>query len=227
MPGAVSGAPFTEELPDLFERADTLSVVGGGQHRRDTVVGRRAVAIATDAMELLRPESDLARLLSGFDRVDVLLAAEAAPALDDRDDAVWDDATWDDATWDDAAWDDSTRHHRAGHAAIADVAPRDEVRDRAVALGHPDLVVHRLGLPAPLTAGAEDDLVAGMSELVGFDPEPGLCCLAPAASLGGFGTPDEPGRGAMDRAAQRIARVYGVPLLRYRCLELSLVPEQR
>jgi hypothetical protein len=63
--------------------------------------------------------------------------------------------------------------------------------------------------------GAEADLVAAMSELVGFDPEPGVYCLAP--------TPSDPGRVAAARAAQRIAQVYGIPLLRYRCLELSLV----
>ena len=40
---------------------------------------RRVVAIATDAVELLRPESDLARLLDSFGRADVLLVAEDVP----------------------------------------------------------------------------------------------------------------------------------------------------
>ena len=65
----------------------------------------------------------------------------------------------------------------------------------------------------PLGVEVEDDLVAAMSELVGFDPGPGVYCLAPA-------TPED---GVLDQAARRIARVYGLPLLRYRCLELSLV----
>ena len=37
------------------------------------------MAIAIDAVELLRPGSDLARLLDSFGRADVLLAAEDLP----------------------------------------------------------------------------------------------------------------------------------------------------
>jgi hypothetical protein len=59
--------------------------------------------------------------------------------------------------------------------------------------------------------------VAALSELVGFDPEPGLYCLAPAAA------PADSAPGVVERAVQRIARVYGIPLLRYRCLELAVV----
>ena len=36
--------------------------------------------------------------------------------------------------------------------------------------------MHRLGLPGPLGPLAESDLVAALSELVGFDPEPGVYC---------------------------------------------------
>ena len=89
----------------------------------------------------------------------------------------------------------------------------DDVQAGIAALGHPDVVVHRLALRSPLGPTVEDDLVAALSELVGFDPEPGVYCLAPA-------TPED---GVLARAARRIARVYGLPLLRYRCLELSLV----
>ena len=89
----------------------------------------------------------------------------------------------------------------------------DAAAGRAPRCGHPDLVVHRLGLAPPARRGREDDLVAALSELVGFDPGTGVYCLAPA-------TPPD---GVLARAAQRIARVYGLPLLRYRCLELSLV----
>ena len=153
---------------------------------------RRVVAIAADAVELLRPESDLARLLDSFGRVDVLLATEGAATVgggseeDPEDDP--DDWTHD------------------GEVA-------DELRAGVAALGHPDLMVHRLALGASLAAAVEDDLVAALSELVGFDPEPGVYCLAPAT----------PADGVLVRAARRIARVYGLPLLRYRCLELSLV----
>ena len=153
---------------------------------------RRVVAIAIDAVELLRPESDLARLLDSFGRADVLLAAEDLPA------AAVDDADDDPDDW------------------VRDSEAVDEVRLGTAALRHPDLVVHRLALDAPLSEGVEDDLVAALSELVGFDPGRGVYCLGPAT----------PVDGVLVRAAQRIARVYGLPLLRYRCLELSLVERE-
>jgi hypothetical protein len=152
---------------------------------------RRVVAIAIDAVELLRPGSDLARLLESFGRVDVLLAAEDLPLT--AEDAV-------DPDDDPDGWVDDSE-------VVA------EVRAGVATLGHPDLAVHRLALRPPLGSTAEDDLVAALSELIGFDPEPGVYCLAPAT----------PADGVLARAARRIARVYGLPLLRYRCLELSLV----
>ncbi|HLU56940.1 MAG TPA: hypothetical protein VKZ81_15885 [Pseudonocardia sp.] len=93
----------------------------------------------------------------------------------------------------------------------------EELRASVARLGLPGLALHRLGLLDPLPAAAEDDLVAAMSELVGFDPEPGLYCLAPVPA------PADPARVVVERAVQRIARVYGIPLLRYRCLELAIV----
>jgi hypothetical protein len=90
----------------------------------------------------------------------------------------------------------------------------EELRADAARLGMPGLRLHRLGLPDPLPAGAEDDLVAALSELVGFDPEPGVYCLAPVPE------PADPTRGAVNRAAERIAQVYGIPLLRYGYPEL-------
>ena len=158
---------------------------------------RRVVAIAPDAVELLRPGSDLARLMESFGRADVLLAAEGMPRFaaggpdDDLDDDCDDDP------------DDWTR----------DAEAVDDVRERAAVLLHPDLVVHRLGLSLPLAPSDESELVAALSELVGFDPEDGVYCLAPAC----------PASSVISRAAERIAQVYGLPLLRYRCLELSVV----
>jgi hypothetical protein len=93
----------------------------------------------------------------------------------------------------------------------------DELRTNAARLGLSGLALHRLGLPHPLPATAENDLVAALSELVGFDPEPGLYCLAPVPA------PADAARNVVERAVQRIARVYGIPLLRYRCLELAVV----
>lgn len=169
---------------------------------------RRVVAIAPDALELLRPESDLARLLESFGRADVLLVAEDVPNAADTGDYDGDpDSDFDtDTDFDtdlDSDSDDWTR----------DAGIPDEVRERAAALGHRDLVVHRLGLRLPLAVDDESELIAALSELVGFDPEDGVYCLAPA------GSPNS----VIARAAQRIAQVYGLPLLRYRCLELSMV----
>ena len=157
---------------------------------------RRAVAVAVSAMELLRPESDLARLLECFAQVDVLVAA------DDPMDVAGSVSALDPSTM--IEDDDAT-----------DVP--DDVHDRVAELGLPALQLHRLGLTPLQVAGAEADLVAALSELVGFDPEPGVYCLAPADA------PADLGRAAAIGAAQRIAQVYGIPLLRYRCLELSLV----
>jgi hypothetical protein len=152
---------------------------------------RRAVAVVVDAMELLRPQSDLVRMLAGFDEVDVLVAAECpAPDLDDGGD-------------DDGDGDD-----------LDDAAP-DELGERLAELDLPRLNTSRLGLRTPFAPTAEDDLVAALSELVGFDPEPGVYCLAPADL--------DPARAVVNRAAQRIAQVYGLPMMRYRSLELSVV----
>jgi len=155
---------------------------------------RRVVAVASNAVELLRPESDLARLLESFGRADVLLAAEDIDEWDDGDEDDGDPDGW---TSDGEGGDESG----------------NDVRAAAAALGHPDLVVHRLGLRMPLAADDEGELVAALSELVGFDPEDGVYCLAPA----------DPAGDVVSRAAQRIAQVYGLPLLRYRCMELSVV----
>jgi hypothetical protein len=149
------------------------------------VLASRVVAISVTPMELMRPESDLARLVAGFPEVELLVAADDGCHDADPDDDF----------------------DRAG----------DELRVSAARLDVPGLTLHRLGLPTPLPATAEGDLVAALSELVGFDPEPGVYCLAPVQA------PADPARSVVERAVQRIARVYGIPLLRYRCLELSVV----
>jgi hypothetical protein len=168
------------------------------------VHSRRVVAVAVSAMELLRPESDLVRLIEGFPHVDLLVAGEDLPATAPGPVGVLGYTEY-------ADYDDD--QDGAGASGDPDV---DEVRDGVARLGLPGLHLHRLGLRLPLHPGAEGDLVAALSELVGFDPEPGVYCLAPAPALG------DPGR-TVNRAAQRIAQVYGIPLLRYRCLELSVV----
>jgi hypothetical protein len=157
---------------------------------------RRVVAVAVSPMELLRPESDLARLAEGFPHVDLLVAGDSPEFDAEIGDEYGDHDEYDDDWFDRAA---------------------DEVREAIARLGLPGLRLHRLGLRQPYPVTAEADLVAAMSELVGFDPEPGVYCLAPTPD------PDDQPRAVVNRAAQRIAQVYGIPLLRYRCLELSVV----
>jgi hypothetical protein len=151
------------------------------------VVRSRAVAVAVSATELLRPGSDLARLVEEHPHVDVLLATDDRPAMSEELDLDPDDLS---------ALELADEVHRLGLAHVA---------------------LHRLALPAPLDHGSDADLVAALSELVGFDPEPGVVCLAPTS------TPTDPDRAAVDRAARRVARVYGLPLVRYRSLELTVV----
>jgi hypothetical protein len=175
----------------------------------------RVVAIVDTTAELLRPESDLLRIVSGIDQVDVLVAADEAPAAGPGPVgvlgpqlAVEAEPGLDRAVSSDDDDDDADEL-------------REELRAEIARLGRPGLHVHHLGLRAPLSQLAEPDLVAALSELVGFDPEPGVYCLAPAPA------PTDLGRSVLTAAARRIAQVYGLPLLRYRCLELAIVPEQR
>lgn len=168
------------------------------------VLRRRVVAVAVSPMELLRPESDLARVLRGFPQVDLLVAADDLPVVAPGAVGVLGDTG--DLPAFPAGDDGSDGDDAAPGAAIA-------------GLGLTGLQVHRLGLRAPLSGLAEADLVAALSELVGFDPEPGVYCLAPAV-VGA-----EPSRAVVSSAAQRIAQVYGLPLLRYRSLELCVVGE--
>ena len=171
----------------------------------EPVEGCRVVAVAVSPMELLRPGSDLVRMIDGAGYVDLLLACEdepvAAPspvgvlgggALDPVDAEAWTDD-----------YDDDT--------------DADELRAAAELLGLDELHLHRLALPSPLGTAAEPDLVAALSELVGFDPEPGVRVLAPVLM------PTDPERVVLDRAVRQIVQVYGLPLQRYRCLELSVV----
>ncbi|MHA6780844.1 hypothetical protein ACVGOW_07585 [Pseudonocardia saturnea] len=170
------------------------------------VVRRRFVAISVSLLELQRPESDLVRLLEGVGPVDLLVACDDVPVPDPAPLGVLgvgDAVLVDDLDTDDDPEDDED--------------PGDVLRSRVAELGLPGLVVHRLGLRPPLGPGAERDLVAALSELVGFDPDPGVFLLGPAAAAA------EAGGSVVDRAVNRIAQVYGIPLLRYRCHELTVV----
>ena len=101
-----------------------------------------------------------------------------------------------------------------------DPAADAELRAVVAGLGLDELHPHRLALPSPLGAAAEPDLIAALSELVGFDPEPGVQCLAPVP------LPNDPARTAIERAVWQISQVYSLPVQRYRCLELSVVDDR-
>lgn len=93
-------------------------------------------------------------------------------------------------------------------------AEADEQADAAAELalgelGVPELARHRLALPTPIGEDRGDDLLAGLSELVGFDPEPGVYCLAPAVE--GL----DASQAVVAEVAQRIAGVYRLKLVRF------------
>lgn len=166
---------------------------------------RRVVAVSVDATELLRPESDLLRLVVGARQVDVLLAGEVGPVEAPAPLGMLAGASAPAGSGAEDDLDDDGGDDDDGDALLADVAR----------LGVPELHVHRLGLRSVSGPAAESDLVAGLSELVGFDPEPGVSLLGPHG--GG------PERAVVQRAVQRVAQVYGIPLRRFRCLELLVV----
>ncbi|MBN9109211.1 MAG: hypothetical protein J0I34_10535 [Pseudonocardia sp.] len=199
-------------VPEIRGSGPVVPFAGRSQPRTGPA---RIVAVADTLTELRRPESDLARILAGVGTADLLVACDdvvsgrPAPAAPTPLFSYLDYPDYDDPDLADAAdeW-----------VAPAPRAPGPDERvsgDDVLEL--PGVHLHRLGLRG-VTAGSEDDLVAAMSELVGFDPEPGVYCLAPVASA------DDPSRAVLISAMERIAQVYGLPMLRYRCLELSIVP---
>ena len=174
--------------------------------------GRRVVAVAVSPMELLRPGSDLLDEIRDAGYVDLLLVCEDEPVPDPSPVCVLGGGA---LTAPDAAgeFDDMDEFDDADD----DSEDADDVRAAVAQLGLDELHVHRLGLRPPLGTATDGDLVAALSELVGFDPEPGVQCLAPVP------LPTDPARAAIERAVWRIAQVYGLPVHRYRCLELSVV----
>lgn len=95
----------------------------------------------------------------------------------------------------------------------ADDDTDDDTRDAPVVMLPVERVrVHRLGLRWAVQDGDEADLVAALSELVGFDPDGDTWCVAPAAA----GPVSDPEIEVVRRAVRRVARVYGLPVLPYR-----------
>lgn len=67
----------------------------------------------------------------------------------------------------------------------------------------------RLGLSRPVPRGAGNDVLAALSEIVGFDPDPGLAMLAPAPLT------VRTERAVLSRAARLAAGIYHTDLIRY------------
>jgi hypothetical protein len=167
---------------------------GGGGVAVPSAREHRVVAVSVDATELLRPGVGSAATGPRRRYVDVLLAAELACVAP------------------------APLGLLAGSALVDpsdDDEPDGSVAAEVARLDVPELHVHRLGLRSATGPAAEDDLVAALSELVGFDPDPGVYLLGPSGSA--------PARAGVQRAVQRVARVYGIPLRRYRCHELTVV----
>jgi LmbE family N-acetylglucosaminyl deacetylase len=87
---------------------------------------------------------------------------------------------------------------------------RARQRENYRRLGADDFRRHRLDLPCGLVADSEPDVVAALSEIIGFvrDPE-GLWCLAPWRHDG------HPDHDAAGRAAETACGAYRVRLVRY------------
>ncbi|WP_018335316.1 PIG-L deacetylase family protein [Actinomycetospora chiangmaiensis] len=92
-----------------------------------------------------------------------------------------------------------------------DVDPDEAAAEAAYrALGLSVVRRHRLGLPDGGVAAAESDVVAAISEIVGFSDDPGgLCVLAPWS---GDGDDDHEAAG---RAAEVVTAAYRVRLVRW------------
>jgi hypothetical protein len=209
--------PEVEGLGRLVQRRAEPSTPSGSSvpsASAETSVRRRLVAVAVSPMELLRPESDLARIVAEAGRVDLLIARDDAPPPTE----VPVPQVSPEAAWVDPEDLDEDDEYAGDYPGFDDDDEDDDgVAAAVAALDLPDLHVHRLGLPGRIGTDAADVLVAALSELVGFDPEPGVYCVSPAPA------PSDPERSAVVAAAQRIGRAYGLPMLRYRSLELSVV----
>lgn len=160
------------------------------EQRRSPSRLHRIVAVALSPDEV-GPGSELLGRLIGVEHVDLLLVTDGDESGHSADDSPDDEDEDEDE--------------------IDGPDPGDRVRAFAARLDL-RLDVHRLALPAP--AGARphdvDDLVAAISELVGFDPEPGVGCVVP-----GTRSTNDPADHMVGRAVERIVAAYRLPLLTY------------
>lgn len=158
---------------------------------QDVARPRRLVAVALTETESARAGGVLAELTGGAGETD-LLVVRTDPAGPLR---LVEPADAEDYPGDDPASD-------PGDAPVAMPVDRDRVPVR----------LHRLGLRWTVREADEPDLVAALSELVGFDPDDGTYCVAPASTAPAA----DPEIEVVRRAVRRVARVYGLPVLPYR-----------
>ncbi|MBV9313695.1 MAG: hypothetical protein JO100_08030 [Pseudonocardia sp.] len=112
--------------------------------------------------------------------------------------------------------------------AVLDTRAERAARSALSSLALVRLDRSRLGLPASFGLECADVVVAAISELIGFDPEPGVCCLVPAVGDG-----SQPSHQAVAEAAKVIANAYRrVQLIRFsvgpsaRTAEIVLEPRE-
>lgn len=157
-----------------------------------SVPARRLVAVALTEAESARAGSTLAELCGAAGETDLLVVRR----------------------------DPAARSRPVGPTVAEDYAcddPADDPDDEPVTMPIGELPggrirLHRLGLRWTVQDGDEPDLVAALSELVGFDPDDDTFCVAPARTS----PVADPEIEVVRRAVRRVARVYGLPVLPYR-----------
>lgn len=164
---------------------------------QDVARPRRLVAVALTESESVRAGGALAELSGSTGETDLLVVrTDSAGALRPAEPADAEDYPAEDYPADDAASDPDDSPMTMPVVRVPAVPVR----------------VHRLGLRWRVGDADEPDLVAALSELVGFDPDEHTYCAAPAVT----GAVADPEIEIVRRAVGRVARVYGLPVLPYR-----------
>ncbi|MBP2370544.1 hypothetical protein [Pseudonocardia parietis] len=157
---------------------------------QDVARPRRLVAVALTESESVRAGGALAELSGGTGETDLLVV---------RTDPVGPLRLVEPADAED---------YPADEASDPDDSPMTMPVTRVPAI---PVRLHRLGLRWTVQDADEPDLVAALSELVGFDPDDGTYCVAPAS----IGPVVDQEIEVVRRAVRRVARVYGLPVLPY------------
>jgi hypothetical protein len=167
---------------------------------------RRLVAVAVSAEDVRDPDSDLRQIAAAAGEMDVLVVRVDLPGPA-RPASPADAPDYADEPLPDGPADETVGDLLAG---LTVAVPAGDAAE-------PDLPatvrLHHLDLRWRVQEADEPDLVAALSELVGFDPDDRVFCVAPAA---GPDDASDPEQRVVGRAVRRVARVYGLPVLHYR-----------